>query len=129
MVVAFAVLPHLNRMLDGTDLEGYSQVKEAAAQPGVSLREAVDRSTVLSRVDDQSQVETMRAELDAIPPDVGRTILDAVHEACEADRPVRIVWAEIEPDVAMSAEVAVDPGPDGTTRITVHTPHGRHFEH
>lgn len=125
MVAALMVFPTLNHMLERPDSDDYRRVRGIAAQEGISLREAVEQTGILRHLPDDGDV--IRGELDFIAADVSRTIIGAVHEACEAGRPVQFQWREIEPGVDISAEVRAGTAAGSAVDITVATPHGRHF--
>lgn len=125
MVAALRVFPALNDMLEQPGSDDYRLVRGIAARQGISLRQAVEQTGILRRLPDEADV--IRGELDVITADVSRTIIAAVHEACEAERPVRFQWREIEPGVDISAEVQSGTAAGSAVGITVATPHGRHF--
>ena len=125
MVAAMRMIPHLNTMLADPDAAEYETVRGIAAQEGVSLRQAVELTGILDQL--PVDAEVIRTELDSLPEDLSRQIIESVHHACEDGRPVRFDWREIEPGVDMRAEVQEGAAAGSTVAIVVSTPHGRHF--
>jgi hypothetical protein len=123
MPAAIVVIPRANGAL-GAPEGGTYQAAQDAVTGANSLREAVENGNLLDGLDEDIQREAL-AVLDALPAEVNQGVLDALRRAFASGSAVEVAWEEVEPEAGISHRV--EPGDGGTVRITLITPHGRHY--
>jgi hypothetical protein len=122
-MAAAAMIPHVNRIVGNPDdAENYGLARAALAGAG-SVREAVDAAGLLGDQPADVQADA-RAELDALPADVDRQILESLRGALDRGAPIEVRWTEVEAGTPISHQ-ASETG--GVVHIEIVAPHGRHF--
>jgi hypothetical protein len=123
MPAAIEVIPKANEALGSPEAGNYEAAR-AAVDGASTVGEAVENGNLLSGFPEDIQREA-RAVLDALPADVNQGVLDALRGAFDSGAAVEVAWEQVELEDGISHRI--EPGDGGTVRITLVTPHGRHF--
>jgi hypothetical protein len=119
-MAAFAMVPHLNSMLEGSDDAAYAAALSALAGAD-TVRDAVEAVGVLDRLEDHEVAEAL-AVLDALPPSIDEAIMAALENALERNARARIEWEEAD-----RIELRITEEPEGNVRIVFVCPDGSTF--
>ena len=121
-MAAALILSPLNRLLGSPDAQDYGLARAAAGGAG-SVREAVEAVGVLDQLPEDVRADA-RAELDALPPDVDRQILESLRGAFDRGSPIELTWSEVGAGTPISHNMTEAAG---RVRIEIVAPDGRHF--
>jgi len=100
---------HLNQILGDVTGEEYAAAR-SAVEAADTLRDAVDASGVLDRLDNDAGRAEARAVLDGIPPALDEAIIAALENAFERQVPVDVTWVPSENELI---EVRISEEPFG----------------
>jgi hypothetical protein len=117
---------HLNQILGEVTGEEYSTAR-SVVEAADTLRDAVEASGVLDRLDSDAGRAEARAVLDGIPPALDEAIVSALESAFERQVPVEVAWLKSENELI---EVRLSEGPHGDVervRIVFVSPPGEWF--
>jgi hypothetical protein len=117
---------HLNQILGDVTGEEYATAR-SVVEAADTLRDAVEASGVLDRLDTDAGRAEARAVLDGIPPALDEAIVTALESAFERRIPVEVAWLESENElieVRLSEELHDDVE---RVRIVLVSPPGEWF--
>ena len=116
----------LNEILGDVTRDEYANA-QAVVEAADTVRDAVEASGVLDRLDsDEGRVEA-RAVLDAIPPAFDEAIIAALESAFECRMPVEVRWVRSETEM-IEVRISEEPYRDGRrVHIAFVSPPGETF--
>ena len=126
LMVGLEFPARLNEILGDVDREEYASA-QSAVEAADTVRDAVEASGVLDRLDSDDGRAEARAVLDGIPPAVDEAIIAALESAFERWVPVEVAWLESKNEL-IEVRISEDPYGDGEgVRIVFVSPPGEWF--